>query len=78
VQYGDYHEHSLLRLGNIFYNTTMDFAIADRLLENSEIFLLGAEACAKLRRARHHRLSEGGLFSGAALCDSPQPEESGG
>ncbi len=64
--------------GNILYNTTIAAAIADRLVENSEIFLLGEKACVKLRRARHLPLPEGGFFSGAALCDSPSPEESGG
>jgi len=29
--------------GNILYNTTIATAIADRLVENSEIFLLGGE-----------------------------------
>jgi len=64
--------------GNILYNTTIAAAIADRLVENSEIFLLGEKACVKLRRARHLPLPERGPFSGAALSDSPQPEESGG
>jgi len=64
--------------GNILYNTTIAAAIADRLVENSEIFLLGGKACVKLRRARRLPLPESGPFSGAALSDSPQPEESGG
>jgi hypothetical protein len=33
--------------GNILYNTTIATTIADRLVENSEIFLLGGE---RLRR----------------------------
>ena len=30
--------------GNILYNTTIATAIADRLVENSEIFLLGGDS----------------------------------
>jgi DNA replication protein DnaC len=30
--------------GNILFNTTIAKAIADRLVENSEIFLLGGES----------------------------------
>jgi len=30
--------------GNILYNTTIATAIADRLVENSEIFLLGGRS----------------------------------
>ena len=33
--------------GNILYNTTIAAAIADRLVENSEIFLLGGESLRK-------------------------------
>jgi len=33
--------------GNILYNTTIATAIADRLVENSEIFLLGGESFRK-------------------------------
>ena len=33
--------------GNILYNTTIATAIADRLVENSEIFLLGGESLRK-------------------------------
>jgi DNA replication protein DnaC len=36
--------------GNILYNTTIATAIADRLVENSEIFLLGGDS---LRKANH-------------------------
>ena len=36
--------------GNVLHNTTIATAIADRLVENSEIFLLGGES---LRKARH-------------------------
>jgi IstB-like ATP binding protein len=34
--------------GNILYNTTIATAIADRLVENSEIFLLGGD-CLRMR-----------------------------
>jgi hypothetical protein len=64
--------------GNILHNTTIAAAIVDRLVENSEIFLLGGETCAKLRRIRRLRRLDRWVFSGAALCDSPSPEESGG
>jgi DNA replication protein DnaC len=37
--------------GNILYNTTIATAIADRLVENSEIFLLGGESLPKVIRA---------------------------
>lgn len=33
--------------GNILFNTTIATAIADRLVENSEVFLLGGESCRK-------------------------------
>jgi DNA replication protein DnaC len=33
--------------GNILYNTTLATAIADRLVENSEIFLFGGESLRK-------------------------------
>ena len=37
--------------GNILYNTTIATAIADRLVENSEVFLLGGDS---LRKANKH------------------------
>jgi DNA replication protein DnaC len=37
--------------GNILYNTTMAAAIADRLVENSEIFLLGGESLRKAQKS---------------------------
>lgn len=37
--------------GNILFNTTIATAIADRLVENSEIFLLGGDS---LRKANKH------------------------
>ena len=36
--------------GNILFNTTIATAIADRLVENSEIFLLGGESLRKASR----------------------------
>jgi DNA replication protein DnaC len=36
--------------GNILYNTTIATAIADRLVENSEIFLLGGDSLRKSNR----------------------------
>lgn len=36
--------------GNILFNTTIATAIADRLVENSEIFLLGGDSMRKARR----------------------------
>jgi len=35
--------------GNILYNTTIATAIADRLIEDSEIFLLGGESVRKIK-----------------------------
>jgi DNA replication protein DnaC len=39
--------------GNILYNTTIATAIADRLVENSEIFLLGGDSLRKGNRSSH-------------------------
>jgi DNA replication protein DnaC len=36
--------------GNILFNTTIATAIADRLVENSEIFLLGGDGMRKASR----------------------------
>ncbi len=36
--------------GNILYNTTIAAAIADRLVENSEIFLFGGESLRKAQK----------------------------
>ena len=36
--------------GNILHNTTIATAIADRLVENSEIFLLGGDSLRKASR----------------------------
>ena len=40
--------------GNILYNTTIATAIVDRLVENSEIFLLGGDS---LRKAKNSSAS---------------------
>ena len=37
--------------GNILHNTTIATAIADRLVENSEIFLLGGDSVRKLKHS---------------------------
>jgi DNA replication protein DnaC len=37
--------------GNILFNTTIATAIADRLVENSEIFLLGGESLRKAQKS---------------------------
>jgi hypothetical protein len=49
--------------GNILYNTTIATAIADRLVENSEIFLLGGDSLRKGNKSqlRHRRLNSGRL-----------------
>ena len=36
--------------GNILYNTTIATAIADRLVENSEVFLLGGDSLRKANK----------------------------
>ena len=36
--------------GNILFNTTIATAIADRLVENSEVFLLGGESLRKAQK----------------------------
>ena len=44
--------------GNILYNTTIATAIADRLVENSEIFLLGGESLRKGNRNQNPPAAE--------------------
>jgi DNA replication protein DnaC len=44
--------------GNILYNTTIATAIADRLVENSEIFLLGGDSLRKSNRTPHPPVAE--------------------
>ena len=39
--------------GNILYNTTIATAIADRLVENSEILLLGGDSLRKAKKGSH-------------------------
>ena len=65
--------------GNILFNTTIATAIADRLVENSEIFLLGGDSLRKptrtpLRRKSNHFWPR----ASAALWRYPEPEESAG
>jgi hypothetical protein len=43
--------------GNILFNTTIATAIADRLVENSEILLLGGEVWASPAKTPIHRPS---------------------
>jgi len=45
-----HHQHSLLDWDNILYNTTIATAIADRLVENSEISLLGGDSLRKANK----------------------------
>ena len=45
-----HHEYSVLRVGNILYNATIVTAITDRLVENSEIFLLGGDSLRKANK----------------------------
>ena len=49
--------------GNILFNTTIATAIADRLVENSEIFLLGGDS---LRKA-----SKNSDFAGRVVPPAP-------
>ncbi len=44
--------------GNILYNTTIATAIADRLVENSEIFLLGGDSLRKSNRNSNPPVAE--------------------
>jgi DNA replication protein DnaC len=51
--------------GNILFNTTIATAIADRLVENSEIFLLAGDSLRKTKKSQS-------LVAGSAqapLCD---------
>ena len=38
--------------GNFLYNTTIATAIADRLVENSEVFLLGGDSLRKTNKSQ--------------------------
>lgn len=53
--------------GNILYNTTIATAIADRLVENSEVFLLGGDSLRKAKKARPAAKTTGS--EDAPLCD---------
>jgi DNA replication protein DnaC len=56
--------------GNILYNTTIATAIADRLVENSEIFLLGGDSLRKANKTPIRRPSNSRLASEhAPRCD---------
>ena len=44
--------------GNILYNTTIATAIADRLVENSEIFVLGGDSLRKSNRTPYPPVTE--------------------
>jgi len=69
-KYADHDQHSLFRLGNILHNTTIATAIADRLVENSEIILLGGESLAKPIRPDADSLADRTSGSDKApLCD---------
>src|SRR5690242_19727093 len=57
--------------GNILFNTTIATAIADRLVENSEIFLLGGDSLRKSKNPNRRPSSCGRLRASAALCDNP-------
>jgi DNA replication protein DnaC len=53
--------------GNILYNTTIATAIADRLVENSEVFLLGGDSLRKAKKTRPSAKTTGS--EEAPLCD---------
>jgi len=53
--------------GNILHNTTIATAIADRLVENSEVFLLGGDSLRKAKKTRPSAKPAGS--EEAPLCD---------
>jgi DNA replication protein DnaC len=55
--------------GNILHNTTIATAIADRLVENSEVFLLGGESLRKPKKTRPRTDPKGAGSEEAPLCD---------
>jgi DNA replication protein DnaC len=58
--------------GNILFNTTIATAIADRLVENSEVFLLGGESCASPRiQIRRPRSLSAGPDEAPRCDDNP-------
>ena len=68
--------------GNILFNTTIATAIADRLVENSEIFMFGGDSQAIASVSPRIRIRQPSslrwLRSSAALWRYPGPEESSG
>lgn len=55
--------------GNILYNTTIATAIADRLVENSEILLLGGDSLRKGKKGQSPPSLEATGSAQAPLCD---------
>ena len=65
--------------GNILYNTTIATAIADRLVENSEIFLLGGDSLRKAnQKIRIRRRNSPPAPSRRRAVRYPDTEESAG
>ena len=64
--------------GNILFNTTIATAIADRLVENSEIFLLGGDSLRKANKNPDPLLPSKLLPDQAPRCDDNPVEESTG
>ncbi len=59
--------------GNILFNTTIATAIADRLVENSEIFLLGGDSLRKAKRTRSAgRVTAAGSDHAPRCDDNPR------
>ena len=54
--------------GNILFNTTIATAIADRLVENSEIFLLAGDSLRKAKKSQTLAATVSGSTQ-APLCD---------
>lgn len=55
--------------GNILHNTTIATAIADRLVENSEVLLLGGESLRKPKKSRSVPKKNRAGLQEAPLCD---------
>ena len=58
--------------GNILFNTTIATAIADRLVENSEIFLLAGDSLRKAKKSQ----SLNGSAQAPPCDDNPEPRRS--
>jgi DNA replication protein DnaC len=58
--------------GNILFNTTIATAIADRLVENSEIFLLAGDSLRKAKKSQ----SLAGSAQAPRCDDNPEPRRS--